>query len=142
MSGIKTKIRRLIYKLRHDYLNLENVFLIAAIVLCLTLTYQSIMAMTRNWELSEKLGAEKRQLELLSIQVEKEQLENDYYKSDEYQELLARKFLDKQLTGEKMVVLPDNTEKAKNKHIEKNEDASERTYSNFEKWMMYLFPNY
>ena len=142
MSGIKTKIRRLIYKLRHDYLNLENVFLIAAIVLCLTLTYQSIMAMTRNWELSEKLGAEKQQLELLSIQVEKEQLENDYYKSDEYQELLARKFLDKQLAGEKMVVLPDNTEKAKNKHIAKNEEASERTYSNFEKWMMYLFPNY
>ncbi|MBR2641335.1 hypothetical protein IKD49_02685 [Candidatus Saccharibacteria bacterium] len=142
MSGIKTPLRRLSYKLRHDYLTVENVFLVAAIILCLTLTYQSIMAMSRNWELSERLGAEKRQLELLSIENEKSQLENEYFRSEEYQEILARKFLDKQLPGEKMVVLPENSEKAKNKHVAKEEEIAEKRYSNFEKWMMYLFPNY
>ena len=142
MSGIKTPLRRLSYKLRHDYLTVENVFLVAAIILCLTLTYQSIMAMSRNWELSERLGAEKRQLELLSIENEKSQLENEYFRSEEYQEILARKFLDKQLPGEKMVVLPENSEKAKNKHVPKEEEIAEKRYSNFDKWMMYLFPNY
>ena len=70
------------------------------------------------------------------------ELENEYFRSEEYQEILARKFLDKQLPGEKMVVLPENSEKAKNKHVAKEEEIAEKRYSNFEKWMMYLFPNY
>ena len=142
MSGIKTGVRRLGFKLRHDYFTVENVFLVAAIVLCLTLTYQSIMAMSRNWDLSEKLSAEKKQLELLKIETEANQLENDYYQSDEYQELVARKYLDKQWPGENMVVLPKNSEAAKNKHVAESKEIAEKQYSNFEKWMMYLFPSY
>ena len=54
---------------------------------------------------------------------------------------MARKYLDKELEGEKMVVLPENSEEAKNKYKNK-EEVVEKQYSNFEKWMMYLFPNY
>ncbi len=141
MSGVKTKLRRLKYKLNHDFLTIENVVLVLAIILCLVWTYQSIMAMSRNWELSERLTAEKKELELLSIEVEAAELENEYYKTDEYQELMARKYLDKELEGENMVVLPENSEEAKNKYKNK-EEVVEKQYSNFEKWMMYLFPNY
>ncbi len=143
MSGIKTKLRRLGFKLKHDYLSVENVVLILAVFLCLMWTYQSIMAMSRNWNLTEQLTTEKKSLELLNIEVEAAELENEYYKSDEYQELLARKYLDKQFSGEKMVVMPDNSEEAKNKHKTIATTAkTENNYTNFEKWMMYLFPNY
>ncbi len=143
MNGIKTKYRRLIYKLKHDYFSVENVVLMLAVFLCLMWTYQSIMAMSRNWSLTERLTAEKKSLELLNVEVETAELENEYYKSDEYQELLARKVLDKQLPGEKMVVMPDNSEEAKNKHrVAIMNDKEERDYSNLEKWMMYLFPNH
>lgn len=135
-------VRRFVYKVRHDFLAVENVFLVAAIVLCLVLTYQSIMAMSKNWELSEKLGAERKQLELLEIEAEASQLENDYYRTEEYQELLARKYLDKQLPGENMVVLPKNTDAARNKHRIEQKVVAEKTLSNFEKWMIYLFPDY
>ena len=105
-------------------------------------TYQSIIAMSKNWGLSETLITEKKELELLNIEVETAELENEYYKTEEYQELMARKLLDKKLAGENMVVLPENSEAARNKYKKETVRAMDKGYSNFEKWMMYLFPNY
>ena len=137
-------MRRLNYKTRHDFLTIENVVLALAIVLCLTWTYQSIAAMSRNWELSERLTAERKNLELITIEVETAELANEYYRTNEYQELVARRNLDKKLNGESMVVMPENSEAAKNKHKEETKVVvnEEPEYANFEKWMMYLFPNY
>ena len=145
VSKIKTKLRRLNYKTRHDLLTVENVVLFLAIILCLVWTYQSVAAMSRNWELSERLTSERKTLELLRNEVEVTKMANEYYKTDEYQELVARKNLDKKLNGENMVVMPENSEEAKNKHKEVSvvtKLMEEKEYSNFEKWMMYLFPNY
>lgn len=144
VSKIKTKIRQLNYKTRHDFLTVENVVLILAIVLCLAWTYQTIAAMSRNWELSERLTEERKKLELVSLEVEAAELTNEYYKSNEYQELVARRNLDKQLDGEHLVVMPENSEAAKTKHKDevKTVTIEEPEYSNFEKWMMYLFPKY
>lgn len=139
---IKTKLRRFKFKLSHDFFSVENVVLILAIILCLTWTYQSILAMSRNWELSERLTAERKNLELLNIEVETIELENEYYASDEYQELLARKTLDKKLPGENMVVMPENSDSAKSKHQVITIETAEKTYSNFEKWLQYLFPSF
>ncbi len=142
ISGVSAKYRRLKYRLKHDYFTVENVFLLGAIMLCLSLTYQSIVAMSRNWELSERLRAEKKELELLTVETEASELENEYFKSDEYQELLARRNLDKQFPGENMVIMPENSEEAKTKYKTTSMQATEKDYSNFEKWMMYLFPSY
>lgn len=143
MSKIKNTLRRFNFKVKHDFLTVENVVLIMAIALCLVWTYQSIAAMSRNWELSERLTEERKKLELVSIEVETAELANEYYKTNEYQELMARRNLDKKLSGENMVVMPENSVEAKNKHKESVKVvATEPEYSNFEKWMMYLFPKY
>lgn len=143
---IKNSLRRLKYKTRHDLLTVENVVLVLAIVLCFVWTYQSIVAMSRNWELSEKLTTERKKLELLTVEVETAELANEYYKTEKYQELMARQLLDKKLPGENMVVMPKNSEAAKNKHAEvvatEGWTNTDENYSNFEKWMMYLFPKY
>ena len=140
--SVKDSLRRTKFKLKHDFFTIENVVLLAAIILCLVWTYQSIAAMSRNWELSETLTTEKKELELLSAEVEAAELENDYYKTEEYQELLARKYLDKKMPGENMVVMPENSEEAINKHKVAKAEKVEKNYSNFERWMMYLFPSY
>ena len=141
---MKSSLRRIKFKLKHDFFTVENIVLVVAIGLCLVWTYQSIAAMSRNWELSERLTEERKKLELISLEVEATELTNEYYKSNEYQELMARRNLDKKLSGENMVVMPENSETAKNKH--KDElgaiAVEEPEYSNFEKWMMYLFPKY
>lgn len=142
MNNLFLKWRRLKFKIKRDYLSVENVILVLAIFLCLMWTYQSIMAMSRNWSLTERLTTEKKSLDLLKVEVETAELENEYYKTDEYQELLARKYLDKKLPGENMVVMPANSERAKNLHRTTSVVKQARDYSNFEKWMMYLFPNY
>lgn len=131
------------YRLRHDFFAIENVVLILAVLLCLMWTYQSIMAMSRNWELTEKLATEKKSLELLNIEVEAAELENQYYATDEYQELMARKYLDKKMSGENMVVMPGNSDAAKNKHKDTRQVVvEEKNYSNFEKWLLFLFPKH
>lgn len=142
MNKIKTWVRRAEYRLRHDFLVPENIVLVIAVILCLTWTYQSIVAMSRNWELSERLRAERKSLELLNIEVEAAELENQYYASDEYQELMARRNLDKKTEGENMVVMSENSDEAKNKYQQVTVTEVEKKYSNFDKWMMYLLPDY
>ena len=141
---MKSSLRRIKFKLKHDFFTVENIVLVVAIGLCLVWTYQSIAAMSRNWELSERLTEERKKLELISLEVEATELTNEYYKSNEYQELMARRNLDKKLSGENMVVMPENSETAKNKHKDELRAIAveEPEYSNFEKWMMYLFPSY
>ena len=140
--SVKDILRRTKFRLKHDFFTIENIVLMIAIVLCLVWTYQSIQAMSRNWELSETLTYEKKQLELLKIEVETAELQNEYYKTDEYQELSARKLLDKKLSEENMVIMPENSDEAKNKHKIEEVKNEEKEYSNFEKWVMYLLPNY
>jgi len=97
--------------------------------------------MSRNWTLVEELSSKRKELELLEIEVETAELENEYLKSNEYQELQARKLLDKQSAGELMVVMPANSEAAVNKYKTETTKKTEIERSNVEKWFMYLFPS-
>ncbi len=142
MNAIKAKLRKIKYIFRHDFYSIENVVLLVAIVLCFVWTFQSISAMSRNWELSERLTAEKKQLELLKLEVEAAELENTYYQTEEYQELVARRDLDKKTSGENMVVMPTNSEAAKSKHKLAQSEDTTKQYSNIEKWIKFLFPVY
>lgn len=139
------KVRQLKYRLKHDFFSAENIVLVAAVVMCLVWTFQSIEAMSRNWTLTERLNAERHDLELITIEVETAELENEYLKSTEYQELAARRLAGKQLPGEHLISLPPNSEAAKTKHqaIADTTDSADASsnYSNPEKWLMYLFPN-
>ncbi|MBQ9180759.1 hypothetical protein IJ135_01530 [Candidatus Saccharibacteria bacterium] len=139
---IAQEVRKLKYRLKHDFLAIENVILVVAVAMCLTWTYQSVVAMDRNWRLTEQLNTERQNLELMKIEVETAELTNEYLASEEYQELAARRLLEKKLPGEHMVVLPENSEAAKSKHSVKEVAASTeepKEYSNFEKWVRYLF---
>lgn len=139
---MRDKLRRFKYRLKHDFLSVENVVLFIAIVMCLVWTFRSVEAMSRNWELTERLNAERKNYELIAVEVETMELENEYYMSDEYRELAARRLANKQLPGEHMVYLNENSEAAKNKHKVAEIDAEEPKVekSNFEKWMQFLFP--
>ena len=143
MKGLKNlslKFHRLTYKVKHG-LSIENIILAVAVFLCLFWTYQSIVSMSRNWSLSERLNTEKTTLELARIEVEAAELENDYYRTNEYQESAARKFAGKQPPGESLVYLPANSEAAKNKHRAETAENKTKEYSNPEKWLLFLFPS-
>ena len=139
--SIKDSWRHLVFRVRHSLWGADNVVLVLAVIVCLAMACNSIAATTRNWELSENLTKERQRLELVSVEVEAQELENEYYQTEEYQELMARSLLDKKLPGENMVVMPENSEAAKTKHQEVEVEPVQKEYSNFEKWMMRLFPS-
>ncbi len=141
IDNFRLKVRQGLYFLKHDVFVVENTALLVAVGICLILTYNSINAMSRNWQLSEQLAADNREKTLLEIEIETLELENSYYLTDEYQELAARRLADKKLPGENLVYMPANSTYAKNKHKEVKTSATVKELSNFEKWIKFLFQN-
>lgn len=139
IDSAKTKLRRTLYFLKHNVFVSDNAIIIIATGICLFLTYNSITAMSRNWDLSEQLATDKKNKELLEVEIETMELENEYYKTEEFQELAAREMANKKLPGENLVYLPANSDYAKGKHKEVPVETTHEV-SNFEKWTRFLFP--
>lgn len=142
MNEFQTKFRRFQYWLKHHLLVFDNVILFIALGLCLIWTWGTISSMSRNWALAQELTNKQREKALLELEVETLELENEFYASEEYQELAARKYQGKMLPGETMIYLPANSEYAKNKHADFESDEAALatdTRSNLEQWMQFLF---
>ncbi len=140
MSELKTKLRKTQYWLKHDLFVFDNVVLMIALVFCLVWTWGSISSMTRNWSLAQELINRQREKALLELEVETLELENEYYLSDEYQELAARKYQGKMLSGETMVYLPENSSTTESSELEAStENIATDSMSNFEQWLAFLF---
>ena len=138
LEKVKTQFRRLRYYTKKDILTLNNIVLFAAIILCLVWTYGAINSMSRNWMLEEKLKTRQLESAKLKLEVETLKLEQEYYQTDEYKELMARIKLNKMQPGETMVILPKNPESAIYKYANtKTEMKPER--SNFAEWLDFLF---
>ena len=131
--------RRAAYKVKHDYLNFENIILAIAAILCISWTWRAISSMSRNWELEQRLSSRERELAVTRLEVGNLEAENDYYKTEEYQELSARKRQGKKLSGETMIYLPDNSDAARNKHKDLDIEEEVETPSNLEQWFSFLF---
>ncbi len=138
MDKIRTQIRRLGYFTKKDFLTVHNLATAAAIIFGLIFTYNAITATTRNWQLEQKLNERTLESARLKVEVDTMELEQEYYKTDEYNEVMARKKLNKMLPGETMVILPDNSEKARTKYSE-IDNPSEKKRSNLEEWLDFLF---
>ncbi len=138
MEKIKTQLRRLGYYTKKDFLTVHNIATAAAIILGLIFTYNAVTATTRNWQLEQKLKERTLESAKLEIEVQTLKLQKQYYNTDEYQEIMARKKQNKMLPGEKMVILPSNSEKAINKYAD-IDSGTEVKRSNFEEWLDFLF---
>ena len=138
MHKLKTQLRRLRFFAKRDFLTLQNIVDVGAIIVCCFFAWGLISSISRNWELEEKLNEHKLTAIKTQIEVEKLKLEQQYYQTDEYQELVARQKLGKMMPGETMVVLPQNSERARNKYANLGDTEAEEK-SNFEQWLDLLF---
>ncbi|MCQ2571120.1 MAG: septum formation initiator family protein [Candidatus Saccharibacteria bacterium] len=138
MDKIKTQLRRLGYFTKKDFLTVHNVATVGAIILGLVFSYNAITATTRNWQLEQKLKERTLESAKLGIEVETLELQKQYFNTDEYLEIMARKKQNKMLPGETMVILPNNSEKAKEKYNNIDSETTQKR-SNFEEWLDFLF---
>ena len=133
---LQLHLNRFLYRLRHDYLTLNNVVFATALLIALSWTWNSVESMQQNYQLQQSVDRKKQQLVLEQLQVDTLQLESRYYDTLEYQELAVRQRLGKGMPGERALILPstDSTEAPQ----ETATAASPQT-SNFQEWMNFLF---
>jgi cell division protein FtsB len=138
----KTNIRKLIYHARHKYLTLNNVVIAVAFVIAASWVWGSLGVMQRNYDLQKDLDYKKRELQLAQLKTRSLELEKRYYQTREYQELAVREDLGLVMPGERVLVLPPNSQAAKDadKPVATTQTAvAVAPVSNLEQWMNFLF---
>ncbi len=137
----KINIRRLYYNFSHNYLTLNNVVMAVALMIAAGWVWGSLGVMQRNYNLQKEVDYKAQQLQLAQIETMNLQLEQRYYKTNEYQELAARESLGLALPGEKVLILPNNSPAV----IAADQAAATQTVapvlplSNFQQWANFFF---
>ena len=132
----KLKLKRLIYRVQHDYLTLNNIVIAAAVLIAMSWAWGSIESMQKNYELQRTIENKRQQVEIEKLQVSLLEYESKYYQSEEYQELTLRQRTGKGLPGEKQLITQSFEDAAA---AEKPTPNTVRNDSNFQQWMNFLF---
>lgn len=137
----KINIRRIYYRFRHEYLTLNNVVVVVAFIIAANWVWGSLEMMQRNFSLQKELDDKSRQLIVAQLDTDNAKLEQRYYKTDEYKELAVRQRLGLVSPGERLLILPPNSEAVKNadKVVAVKPSATVVPISNFGQWMNFLF---
>lgn len=137
-----TNIRKIFYHIRYRYITMNNVVMAIALLVGIGWAWASIGAMQRNYDLQKEVDGKARQQKLLELENQALVFEQKYYQTREYQELAVRDRLGLASPGEKVVLLPPNSEAAKqaDETLEKTtEHLVEKPVDNFQQWINFLF---
>jgi len=137
----KINTRRLYYNVRHKYLTLNNVVIAVAFAIAAGWVWGSLGVMQRNYALQKEIDYKQQQLQLTQLQTDTLQLQSRYYKTAEYQELAVRQDLGLGLPGESVLILPPNTQAAKDadKATAANLAPAPAPPNNLNQWTNFLF---
>ena len=136
-------IQKIIYHVRHRYLTLNNVVILVAFLIAAGWVWGSLGVMQRNFSLQKDIDLKKRQLQLTELQRDNLSLQRNFYQTTEYQELAVRESLGLVRPGEKALVLPPNSQAAKDEDkVKVTTPTSRVTTSNLEQWVNFLFGGY
>ncbi len=123
---------------------MNNVVVTIALLVGVGWAWASVGAMQRNYNLQKEVDDKARQEKLLELEAQSLAFEQKYYKSTEYQELALRERLGLAMPGEKVLLLPPNTEAAKKAddalaNTPQVESSSDEPAGNYQQWMNFLF---
>lgn len=135
----KINIRKITYQARKNLLQRDVGVLVLGIIIGGYFVVNALGMLDRNYGLQKQLDDKYRQLELAKLETASLQLENRYFKTKEYQELVARQSLGLAMPGEKLLILPDNSAQAiqADKEIAKEQVVAIRQ-SNLQQWFDFL----
>lgn len=137
----KINIRRLYYHIRHKYFTLNNVVIVLAFSIAAGWVWGSLGVMQRNYDLQKEVDLKQQHLQLAQVETSSLELEQRYYKTREFQELAVRQDLGLGIPGEKVLILPPNTQAAKDadSKLTQKKVAVIAQVSNFQQWVNFLF---
>jgi hypothetical protein len=134
-------IRKTYYHLKHNFFTTNNIVIGIALFIAISWAWGSVGVLERNYRLQREIYAKERQLQLVELETETLKYQQRYYESDEYKELAVRQRLGLVLPGEKVLIMPANSEVASGSdETDKNLSAQPALrQSNFEQWINFLF---
>jgi cell division protein FtsB len=133
-------IRKIIYTIRHKYLTFNTVIIAAAFLIAASWVWGSLEVMQRNYSLQKEVDLKQRQLQLTRLQRDSLELQKKYYQTDEYKELAVRDTLGLVRPGEKLLILPKNSEAAKTADTPvKQVVVAPEAEPNLQQWLNFLF---
>lgn len=136
-------IRKLFYHLKHRYMTMNNMVMVVALIVGAGWAWASVGAMQRNYGLQKEVDSKNQDLQLMELETQNLAFEQKYYKSSEYQELAVRERMGLVRPGEKVLLLPPNSDAAKkaDDQIISKESAptQDEPDSNAQQWVNFLF---
>ena len=141
---IQTTIKRLSYKIRHEFLTINTLVIAGAAVITLSWVWGSLDVMQRNYERQRTLDQKVQQQQLVELETRNLELETAYLKTSEYQERAARQYLGLASSGEHALILPnrpgDSSEPTGSTAATSNSNATAPVRpSNYEQWLRFIF---
>ena len=137
----KINIRRSYYHIRHTYFTLNNVVIFVAFLIAASWIWGSLGVMQRNYGLQKEVDYKKRELQLAQLETTSSELEQHYYQTAEYQEVAVREDLGLALPGERVLILPPNSQAVKDADTKASLriDVVPVQTTNLQQWINFLF---
>lgn len=136
----KINIRKLYYHIRHNYITLNNVVIAVAFLIAASWAWGSVGVMQRNYALQEEINTKNQQEQVADLDNQTLQLQQKYYQSSEYLEVQAKRRLNLAIPGEKLLIMPPNSQVAKNEDIAPTDTPVQvKETGNFAQWMNFIF---
>lgn len=117
-------------------------------LLVLIASWSGVRVIETNYELQKRIASEQQKNEIQKLKNDNIKLQNDYYNSDTYLELTARRLYGKAAPGETLIIVPETVALANSPNIPDTvEDQAQQELpdnrpqyrKNFDAWMDILF---
>lgn len=137
-------------KILKDLKDVRNIGMIAFGIIALLVTWSSVKVVQTNYGLQKQISAFQQQNEVARLANDNLRLKNQYYNTDQYLELAARKHFNKASPGEKLLIVPKETalahtieakpllSQAETK-AQTTEASGSSFQNNFNAWLDFLF---
>ncbi len=117
------------------------------VVVALLVTWSGVGVIQDNYKLQRRISELEQENEIQQLENQTVKLRNEYYNTDQYLELTARKQFGLAAPGEILVLVPEHVALAHSVELPKREEQAKEkpkpekpTYQkNFEAWMEFLF---
>jgi len=130
------------------FMEVRVIGLVVFAIIIILVSWSGLRVLQANYELEKKMTQLKQRNTIQQLENENLKLKNDYFESEQYLELTARRQFNKAAPGEKLYLIPQNTALAKTVELPKEEVTAKKEtkpkpkyVQNFDEWMKFLFQN-
>jgi len=88
------------------YFDARSAILYILAIIALAVTWTSIKIIDKNYQLQKRITVIQQEVDVMEQQTKNQRLKNEYYKTDAFLELAARRYFSKASPDEKLILVP------------------------------------